>query len=366
MPELRILSLNCGSSSLKFGVYSAERLLLEGEAEEIGLPEASFWTKSAQGSKAEKAQPIANHDVAFEFVMQAIAAAGLSQLDAVGHRVVHGGPKLRQHQRLDSVSLNELRDALPFAPLHLPSSLAVIEAVSRVMPDLPQVICLDTAFHRNLPDVSKTLALPRSIRDEGIERYGFHGLSVESIVEQLTAICDRTVVAHLGNGSSVTALSRGKSIDTTMGLTPSGGVMMGTRCGDVDPGVLMYLLRRGVDVDSLKSVVDHESGLKGVSEKTSDVRELSETRRSDVKCDLALRMFAYQVKKAVAGMAGALGGLDMLVFTGGIGEHAADIRKEICEGLGFLGQFETKVLPAQEDLQIARIAGRLLANAAVI
>jgi acetate kinase len=244
---------------------------------------------------------------------------------------------------------------VPFAPLHLPASIEVIEAVSRVMGNLPQVICLDTAFHKDLPDVSKTLPFSRAVRDLGVERYGFHGLSVESIVAQLERVPERLVVAHLGNGSSVTAVLQGKSVDTTMGLTPSGGVMMGTRCGDVDPGVLLYLLQRGMGADELETLVDHESGLKGVSGRSSDVRELKTG-------ELALRMFSYQVKKAIAGMAAALGGLDLLVFTGGIGEHAAGIRDEITSGVAFLGDFEVRTLPSQEDLQIARITERLVST----
>jgi acetate kinase len=349
MPDKqRILALNCGSSSLKFGVYSGDEVVLEGEAEEIGLPEASFF---CQGQTAK--QPIADHAAAFELAM----GAGLGEFNAVGHRVVHGGPKLRDHFRLTPESLADLRNAVPFAPLHLPASLTVIEAVLKRMPQLPQIICLDTAFHKDLPDVSKTLPFSRRVREWGVERYGFHGLSVESIVAQLEKIPERMIVAHLGNGSSITALLRGRSIDTSMGLTPSGGVMMGTRCGDVDPGALLYLLRRGMDAEALESLVDHESGLKGVSERSSDVRELS--RETDAKSSLALRMFAYQVKKSIAAMTAALGGLDTLIFTGGIGEHSEAIRRDITTGLKFLSTFEVKALPSQEDRQIARITASI-------
>jgi len=347
MPETRrVLALNCGSSSLKFGVYSGHELVAEGEAEEIGLPEAKFTWK---GQATD--EPIADHNAAFALMKR----AGLGEFDAVGHRVVHGGPKLRDHFRLTDEGLRELKEAVPFAPLHLPSSIAVIEAVSQWLPKVPQVICLDTAFHKDLPDVSKTLPFSRAVREMGVERYGFHGLSVESIVAQLDPVPERLVVAHLGNGSSVTAVLAGKSVDTTMGLTPTGGVMMGTRCGDADPGVLLYLMRRGMGAQALEDLVDHQSGLKGVSGHSSDVRELRAG-------DLALRMFVYQVKKAIAGMAAALGGLDVLVFTGGIGQHAAGIRDEVCEGLAFLRAFEVQTLPSQEDLQIARITARLLPN----
>jgi len=345
MPETRrVLALNCGSSSLKFGVYSGDELVAEGEAEEIGLPEAKFVWK---GQTTD--EPIGDHNAAFALMRR----AGLGEFDAVGHRVVHGGPKLRDHFRLTDEGLRELKEAVPFAPLHLPSSIAVIEAVSKWMPKVPQVICLDTAFHKDLPDVAKTLPFSRVVREMGVERYGFHGLSVESIVAQLERVPERLVVAHLGNGSSVTAVLRGKSVDTTMGLTPTGGVMMGTRCGDADPGVLLYLMRRGMGAEALENLVDHESGLKGVSGRSSDVRELREG-------ELALRMFVYQVKKAVAGMAAVLGGVDLLVFTGGIGEHSAGVRDGVCGGLEFLGQFEVKAMASQEDLQISRITGRVL------
>jgi acetate kinase len=359
MPETNILSLNFGSSSLKFGLYSCVdhqfTLLIEGEAEEVGRDAATFWSRKGDDPKHEKSQPIPDHNAALSMALQTIQ----QHPDAIGQRVVHGGPNLRDHHLLDKETREKLRAAVPFAPLHLPSSLAVIDAVSQQMPAVPQVICLDTAFHKDLPDVAKTLPFSREVRDRGVERYGFHGLSVESIVEQLVDIPERTVVAHLGSGASITALHKGRSIDTSMGMTPTGGIIMGTRSGDVDPGALVYLLHNGTDSDGLARLVDHESGLKGISERSSDVRELTAARSHDSKCDLALRMFAYSARKTIAAMAAALGGLDLLVFTGGIGQHAEQTREEIRLGLSFLGTFKTKVLPAQEDLQIARITRRL-------
>jgi acetate kinase len=227
-------------------------------------------------------------------------------------------------------------------------------------PNAAQIVCLDTAFHRTMPDVSRTLALPADIRDMGVERYGFHGLSLESILEQLSQAPPRLVIAHLGNGASLTAIRNGESIDTTMGLTPTGGIMMGTRCGDLDPGVALYLLRNGfAGSDELEALFDRRSGLLGVSGIASDVRELQRVREQNRQADLALRMFCYEVRKAIAGMAAALGGLDLLLFTGGIGEHATELRNEICSELAFFKAFETRVLPSEEDLQIARIASRL-------
>lgn len=359
--ERLILSLNCGSSSLKFGVYRAAandaELVCEGEAEEIGRPNSSFWFKRG-AAKDEETVAYADHGKALEHALELLGGQGIKSFWKAGHRVVHGGPQIREHQALTPTVLEKLQAAVPFAPLHLPASLEVINAVSRKMPELAQVVCLDTAFHRSMPDVAKTLALPADVRQKGVERYGFHGLSLESIVAQLEHVPEKMVVAHLGNGSSITAIRDGKSIDTSMGLTPTGGVMMGTRCGDLDPGVMLFLSRHGFEhVDALEDLVNRKSGLLGVSGTSSDVRQLMETR-TNANTDLALRMFGYQVCKTIAAMAGALGGLDLLVFTGGIGEHADGLRKEIVAGLQWMKPFESRVLPAQEDLQIARIAMR--------
>jgi acetate kinase len=280
----------------------------------------------------------------------------------VGHRIVHGGADVRMHQILTPGVMQKLHTAIPFAPLHLPAALSVIEATERKLPKARQVVCLDTAFHREMPEVARTLALPAAVRRLGVERFGFHGLSLESIVARMDRVPERLVAAHLGNGASVTAIREGRSIDTSMGLTPAGGVMMGTRTGDIDPGTIVYLMRQGYDTaERMDALVDRESGLLGISGTSSDVRKLLGARPEDPRADLALGMFCYQVAKAIASMAAALGGLDLLVFTGGIGEHATPLRDEICARLKFLGDFEVQVLPAQEDLQIARIAQKLAA-----
>lgn len=341
-----ILALNCGSSSLKFGVYRTgagePELASEGEVEEIGRKNSSF----------------PDHAVALSHALESIGQP--DDITAVGHRIVHGGPNVRSHQVLTPPIADTLRAAVEFAPLHLPAALSVIEAASRKLPKARQVICLDTAFHREMPEVARTFALSAAARRLGVEKFGFHGLSLESILAQLKRIPERLIVAHLGNGSSITAIQKGQSIDTSMGLTPTGGIMMGTRVGDLDPGAIVYVMRHGyASAEKLEALVDHESGLLGISETTSDVRELLKAREQDERADLALRMFCYQARKTIAAMAAALGGLDMLVFTGGIGEHAALLRDEIQAGLQFLGNFETKVLPAQEDLQIARIVQKL-------
>lgn len=361
-----ILAVNCGSSSLKFGMYSVAvdsvALLCEGEAEEIGGEHASFWVKTSKDKeKHTENVGLPDHAAAVRHAIEALRQSGAPEPAAVGHRFVHGGPDIREHQRVTPDVLKKLRAAVDYAPLHLPSALAAFDAIGQQLPNIGQAACLDTAFHRALPDVSKTYALPVSVRDLGVERYGFHGLSCESIIAQLNEIPERLIVAHLGNGSSVTAIRNGRSVDTSMGMTPTGGVMMGTRCGDLDPGVMLYLMRHGYgDPEVLEKLVDKQSGLLGVSEKSSDVRELLAMRDGDKQADLALRKFCYQVRKTIAGMAAAMSGLDVLVFTGGIGEHAAELRNEICLGLNFLGPFRTLVLRAEEDLQIARITAKLL------
>jgi len=329
--ERLILALNCGSSSLKYGAYRANdedvRLVCEGEAEEIK-----------------------DYGAAFEEAWDFFAQKGIKDFWCVGHRVVHGGPGLRDHQLLTDGVLDQLRGAIPFAPLHLPASLGVIDAVREKLPKLTQVICLDTAFHRSIPEIARTFALPEEVRKLGVQRYGFHGLSLESILAQLHPAPRNLVVAHLGNGCSITAIKNGKSIDTSMGMTPTGGVMMGTRCGDLDPGVMIFLARHGfANPEALEDLVNRKSGLLGVSNVSSDVRHIPPD-------DLSLQMFCYQVRKTIAGMAAALDGLDLLVFAGGIGEHADALRQQICDKLDWIDPFEIRVVPAQEDLQIARIA----------
>ena len=363
-----ILALNCGSSSLKFGFYLCDeqsaRLKYQGEAEEVGDPNSSFWFKAGEEANQRSERiPLSNHVAALEHALESLKQCGAPEPEAVGHRFVHGGPRLREHQRVTPSVLDELRAAIEYAPLHVPSSLAVLEAIQRRLPAVPQIVCLDTAFHSTLPDIAKTFALPEEIQRSGVERYGFHGLSIESILFQLNPPPDRVVVAHLGNGASITAIRNGKSVDTSMGLTPTGGIMMGTRCGDLDPGVMVFLVRHGYEKPGkLEELFDHRSGLLGISGLTSDVRELLKARDRTPRANLALRMFAYQARKTIAGMAAALDGLDALVFTGGIGEHATEVRNEICSGLRFLGSFRTLVLGSEEDLQIARITEKLLAR----
>jgi acetate kinase len=362
-----ILALNCGSSSLKFGLYAVVdgevRPLRTGEAEEIGSDQSTFYLSDPKhgGKTGEKQKvPLADHGAALRYVLKKLGASGAAEPDAVGHRIVHGGLRIRTHQLLTDETVRELESAQNFAPLHLPLALMTLEAMREHALKTPQVACLDTAFHVNLPEVARTLPLSEKVRNLGVERFGFHGLSLESILAQMDSVPEKVVVAHLGNGSSVTAILDGVSVDTVMGLTPTGGVMMGTRCGDLDPGIVIFLMRHGYSkLEEFEDLFDHKSGLKGVSGFTSDVRDLVAVRRQNAKADLALRMFCQSIRKAIAAMVSSLDGLDELVFTGGIGQHATEIREEILSGLRHLGDFETRVLPAQEELQIARITNKL-------
>ncbi|NID14470.1 acetate/propionate family kinase [Luteibacter yeojuensis] len=335
-----VLALNAGSSSLKYGLYR-----VEGDACDALLTAQT----EAAGAGAD---PVAT-------VRDALRGRSLPMPDAVGHRIVHGGPNIRAHARIDEGLMAHLEEAKAFAPLHVPVAVAMVKRAREAFPGVPQVACFDTAFHATLPVVAKTLPLPADLREGGIERYGFHGLSYESIVRRLgDAIPERVVVAHLGNGASLCAVRRGKSVDTTMGLTPTGGIVMGTRPGDLDPGVLLYLMReRGYDAERLEKLVDRESGLKGLSGGTSDMRTLHE--RGDETSRLALDVFAHAARKQVAAMAASLGGIDLLVFTGGIGENDAAMREAIADGLRWMGAFDVRVIRTEEDAQIARHTWRL-------
>ncbi len=272
--------------------------------------------------------------------------------------------------------LRQLEAATVFAPLHGPPALSVIRFAKEHFPQLPQAACVDTAFHAGLPNVARFLPVPKALQSEGVRRYGFYGLSCESIVRQLANdLPSRLVVAHLGNGASVTAVRNGASIDTSMGLTPTGGVLMGTRCGDLDPGVLVYLIRqKKLDAGSLEDLVDRRAGLLGISGLTSDMRRLHDAAQSNADALLAIQMFCYSVRKQVAAMIAALDGIDLLVFTGGIGEHDVEVRMAICSGLSWLGisldaarnrssenpisdpqsRCPVRVLRSEEDEQIAR------------
>jgi acetate kinase len=372
-----ILALNSGSSSLKFGLYrvgsSKIEILVSGGAEAIGETDSAFHAIGVSGAALlSETGSITNQEDALARISRFLADGKFPVAAAVGHRVVHGGPGLLRHCLIDEAVLTQLKDATPFAPLHMPSALTVIRFAQANFPNRPQIACFDTSFHADLPDVASTLPIPKDLKSEGIRRYGFHGLSCESIVHQLARnLPERLIVAHLGNGASVTAIRNGQSIDTSMGLTPTGGVIMGTRTGDLDPGVLVYLIReKGYDAALLEDLVDHRSGLLGISGLDGDMRSLHKAASSNDDARLAIEMFCYSVRKQVAAMIAVLAGVDMLVFTGGIGENDESVRAMICEGLSWAGIGQPErlswtvrdtipgdnvcVLPSQEDEQIAR------------
>jgi acetate kinase len=366
-PGSTILALNSGSSSLKFGLYevglSATEMLLSGEAEAIGGKDGGFHALDSNGNSVlSEAASLPNAREAIIRIGRLLADTDLPVPSAVGHRVVHGGPQLRQHCLIGDGVLRQLVAANVFAPLHTPAALSVIRFAQEHFPDLPQAACFDTAFHAALPEVARVLPIPKEFQSEGLQRYGFHGLSCESIVRQLgDDLPGRLVIAHLGNGASVTAVKDGKSIDTSMGLTPTGGVIMGTRSGDLDPGVLLYLMReKKFEAARLEELVDHRSGLMGISGIASDMRRLHEAAASNADARLAIQMFCYSVRKQVAAMIAALEGVDLIVFTGGIGEHDEEVRAEICDGLSCFGVGPVRVFTSQEDEQIARHTWELL------
>jgi acetate kinase len=344
-----ILVLNAGSSSLKFsafGVGADDKPLVRGQVGSLGTDADS-------------------HEQALASVLeQCRTQLGGKQVVAVGHRVVHGGVKYAAPARIDDAVLAELEALVPLAPLHQPHNLAPVRAVSRRAPHLPQVACFDTAFHRTMPEVAQRFALPRRFTDEGVRRYGFHGLSYEYIASVLPgtdpkAAAGRTIVAHLGNGASLCAMYGGKSIATTMSFTPADGLMMGTRTGSLDPGVLLYLMtRHGMNAAALENLIYHESGLLGVSGLSSDMRELLAS--SDPRAAEAIDLFIYRIGRELGSLAAALGGLDALVFTGGIGENAAAIRDRVVIDAAWLGSFRVHVIPTNEELMIANHTRQVL------
>jgi acetate kinase len=372
-----ILVLNSGSSSLKFGLYRRdsgdEDLLLEGSAEGIGRKSGSLAISSREGKH------LFSQDHLLESQQDALTKIAATLHDtmqavpvAVGHRVVHGGPRIREHQRITPELLAELQAAVHFAPLHIPQALALIRQARQIFPAIPHFACLDNAFHRTMPDAATHLPLPATYFEQGVQRYGFHGLSCESIVHQLgSKLPKRTVIAHLGSGSSVTAILDGRSIDTSMGLTPTGGVPMATRSGDLDPGVLLYLMRaESMNADALEALLNQRSGLSGFADGESDMQLLLQSvERGNAEAALAVTAFATAVRKYIGAYSALMGGINLVVFTGGIGQHSLVIRQRICHGLQFLGihanteNSKIKVMQTQEDRQIARHTRSLFSNA---
>ncbi len=399
-----VLVFNLGSSSLKFSVYQMgarkeeEKLLVSGEAERIGIEGGRLWVRVGKNSgelEVDKEICFADHEDAVRSIFDAMDRLGkdkdknknkkIEKPVAVGHRIVHGGQEHAAPAMVDFELINELKGKIPFAPLHLPYEIRCMEAVALHYPHLPQVACFDTAFHRDMPEAARRLPLPASFWEAGILRYGFHGLSYEYIISALGEQAEgRVIIAHLGNGASMAAVRNGRPVDTTMGFTPTGGFMMGTRSGDLDPGVLLYLMaQKGFDAGMLDDLVNHRAGLLGVSGVSPDMKTLLEKREQLPAAKLAVDMFCYQLRKNIGALAAALEGVDTLVFTGGIGEKAAPVRWQACLGLGHLGirldaarndrneavisapdsRCMVRVIQANEDLVIARHTAGLAGSA---
>lgn len=403
--EELILVLNSGSSSLKAGLFlhdeaqpvGCERAVLVAEASGIGKVGGKLSVRDAEGKE------LASNDHALNSQPDALTAIA-DQLRkhkpqfkpvGIGHRIVHGGASLREHTCLTPTVLNALKASVHYAPLHLPGSIELIEQSQELYPGVEQAACFDTAFHQTMPAVAKRLAIPERFAEDGVRRYGFHGLSYESLVAQLRAephpVPGRIVLAHLGSGSSLCAVLHGESIDTTMGMTPCGGIPMATRTGDLDPGVLLFLGRTyGLSFEELERMVNHESGLAAVAQGSGNLQDIQKTmsdpaadRRSRSNAELAFALFATSIAKQVASLTVSLGGLDLLVFAGGIGEHSAPLRAAVLEQLApfgltfsrtaneenaaFLHEEDSKVpiriLPAEEDPVIAGHTRRLIGQA---
>jgi acetate kinase len=346
---LRILTINSGSSSLKVAMYHmgrSETLVLSGSIERIGLRASLFHIRDADGETlTQEHLDLPDHDAALKTLFEWLQGHAPGQdLDAVGHRVVHGGAQYNQPHLITPELVATLKELVPLAPDHLPHELKAIEAVSRSYPALKQVACFDTAFHRHMPQIAQIYALPRHFWHEGLMRYGFHGLSYEYIMQELRREAGpevaegRVVIAHLGNGASMAAVLGGKSVDTTMGLTPTGGLVMSTRSGDLDPGVILYLLEeKGMRPSTLNDLLNQHAGLLGVSGTTPDMKDLLSQEKENPHAADAVDLFCYQAKKYLGALAAVLGGLDTLIFTGGIGENAAPVRWRICQDMEFLG-----------------------------
>ncbi len=382
-----ILAINSGSSTLKFGLFvedgGDERAVLRGSAEGIGKDGGKLEILDRAGKPLHhEKRKYSSQKEALEHVADAMKTLHSERPAAVGHRIVHGGPELRQHVRITPGVLSTLQGAIHFAPLHIPNSIDLVRSAESIYPGLPQFACFDTAFHQTMPEEAYRYPLPKQFAEEGVRRYGFHGLSYGSIVHRLgPALSKRTVIAHLGNGSSLAAVLDGKSIDTSMGLTPTGGVPMGTRTGDLDPGVLLYLMRaHQLDDQALEGLLNHKSGLLALGG-ASDMRTLQEAADAGGRdAGLAIEIFCRAIARTVAAFAVSLGGLDGLVFAGGIGEHSAAVRTNVCSRLGLLGvaldqaangssaevisssKVEVRIVPSQEEAQIAREVRGLMAG----
>jgi acetate kinase len=398
MSQSPILVINSGSSSIKFSVFDAgpDKIvpLYDGAADGVGTANGSFHIKSADGTKIVDESPqIPDREAAFKRIADALQESPFPKPKAIGHRVVAGGPHLRDHQRVTPQVLAELEQTIPFAPLHNPSAIYIIHRMEDLFPGVPNFVCFDSAFHQTIPEAAVRFAIPEAYWDQGIRRYGAHGISYESALRLLgDEVPQRLIVAHLGNGCSIAAIKNGKSVDTSMGLTPTGGIISATRTGDIDPGVLLYILRdlkpeeskpaltREEAADALETLVNRKSGLCGTSKGLTDMRDLrGAAQKGNTLARMAVDQFTYVLRKFIGSYIAVLGGLDTLVFTGGIGEHDTATRQEVCAGLEFFNfklddtlnqspkedasglatisaassAVKVMIIPAKEDLMIA-------------
>jgi acetate kinase len=396
MDSLPVLVLNSGSSSIKFSVYEAgggqRTKLFEGAVDGIGTNLGKFWIKDAAGQKLIDQTPdLPNPAVAFKLVSDALHSGDFPAPVAIGHRMVCGGPTVQENQLITPELIDEMERYTAFAPLHTPIAAYVMREALRLFPGVPNFVCLDTYFHRTMPEVVTHMPIPEEYSAMGVRRYGYHGISYESIVYQLQPhVPEKLIVAHLGNGASISAIRNGQCVDTSMGLTPTGGIISGTRTGDIDPGVLLFILRKIAETatsaaeaaDRLEVVASKKAGLLGMSGLSNDMRALRDAiDAGNAKARLAVDKFNWTIAKWVGGFFAELGGLDMLVFTGGIGEYAIHAREEICAGLGALGiildpvrnnstgkaiisaensPVTVGVIPTAEDLMIVNHVVRLL------
>ncbi|MDR3724729.1 MAG: acetate/propionate family kinase [Terracidiphilus sp.] len=398
MSSLPILVLNSGSSSIKFSMYEAgdgqRTKLAEGAVDGIGTENGKFWIKDAAGKKlVSQTRELPTRAVAFKLVADALRSDQFPAPAAIGHRMVSGGPTVQNNQFITPALVDEMESYAAFAPLHTPIAVYIMREALKLFPGTPNFVVLDTYFHRTMPEVAKHMPIPAEYADMGVQRYGAHGISYESIIYQLQPeVPEKLIVAHLGNGASISAIKNGQCLDTSMGLTPTGGIISGTRTGDIDPGVLLFILRKINETakdahdaaDRLEIVASKKAGLLGVSELSNDMRDLRDAvKAGNAKARLSIDKFIWTIQKWIGSYFVELGGLDTLVFTGGIGENDIVSRAEICAGLGALGieidaeknnvrgeavistpnsKVKVRVIPPAEDLIIVNHVVRMLAE----
>jgi len=396
MSSLPVLVLNSGSSSIKFSIYEAgdgqRTKKLEGAVDGIGTDNGKFWIKDASGTKlVDETRELPTRAVAFELVSKTLHSGQFPVPVAIGHRMVSGGPTVQENQRITPELIDEMEAYTAFAPLHTPIAVYIMREALRLFPNIPNFVILDTYFHRTMPEVAKHMPIPAEYANMGVQRYGAHGISYESIIYQLEGeVPEKLIVAHLGNGASISAIKNGQCVDTSMGLTPTGGIISGTRTGDIDPGVLLFILRKINETakdandaaDKLEVVASKKAGLLGVSELSNDMRDLRDAiNAGNEKARLSVDKFVWTLQKWIGSFFVELGGLDMLVFTGGIGENDIAARAEICAGLKAVGididlaknnvrgeatistdssKVKVRVIPPAEDLIIVNHVVRML------